>query len=247
MDNKLLAIVNGREIRESDLNGLLQGLGQNAIQFSNPEGRAKLIDELIMQELLYSEAIEKGYDKEEEFLTVFENMKSSLIKQYAMNKLLVNTSVSDEEVKKYYEKHKDMYSQPETARASHILVNTEEEANDILKEIANGLSFEEAAQKYSNCPSKAQGGDLGEFTRGRMVPEFEEAAFEMNVGEVSEPVKTQFGYHIIKLLDKKEAKKLSFEEVKDQVKNQCLAVKQNTMYLEKGIELRKKYTVEHAE
>lgn len=247
MDNKLLATVNGREIRESDLNGLLQGLGQNAIQFSNPEGRAKLIDELVMQELLHSEAIEKGYDKEQEFLTVFENMKSSLVKQYAMNKLLTSITVSDEYVKEYYEKHKDMYSQPEAARASHILVSTEEEANEILAEINNGLDFAEAAQKYSSCPSKSAGGDLGEFTKGRMVPEFEKATFEMNVGEISEPVKTQFGYHIIKLVDKKEPKKLSFEEVKDQVKNQCLAVKQNTMYLEKGIELKKKYAVEHAE
>ena len=247
MDNKLLATVNGREIKESDLNGLLQGLGQNAVQFSNPEGRTKLIDELVMQELLYSEAIEKGYDKEQEFLTVFENMKSSLVKQYAMNKLLMSVDVNDDEVKAYYEKHKDMYSQPEAARASHILVSTEEEANEVLGEINNGLDFAEAAMKYSSCPSKNAGGDLGEFTRGRMVPEFEEATFEMNVGEISEPVKTQFGYHIIKLVEKKEPKKLSFDEVKDQVKNQCVSVKQNTMYLEKGIELKKKYTVEYAE
>ena len=88
-------------------------------------------------------------------------------------------------------------------RASHILVKTEKEANEILEQIKAGKDFAELAKKYSQCPSGKRGGDLGYFGRGRMVPEFENAAFSTPKGEVSKPVKTQFGYHIIKVTDTK--------------------------------------------
>ena len=93
------------------------------------------------------------------------------------------------------------YSQ---VRAEHILVKTEAEANDIKTQIEEGkISFEDAAKEYSKCPSKANGGDLGYFGRGMMVKEFETASFEGEVGKVSDPVQTQFGWHLIKVLDKK--------------------------------------------
>lgn len=81
--------------------------------------------------------------------------------------------------------------------AKHILVSQDYEMQDVLKKLEEGMSFEEAAEKFSSCPSGKRGGDLGPFTRGQMVPEFEEAAFNLEVGSVSEPVKTQFGYHLI--------------------------------------------------
>lgn len=86
-------------------------------------------------------------------------------------------------------------------RASHILVKTEQEANDLLNRINSGSSFEELAQKHSTCPSGKKGGDLGYFTRGRMVKEFEDAAFTTEKGKISRPVKTKFGYHLIKVTD----------------------------------------------
>jgi peptidyl-prolyl cis-trans isomerase C len=82
-------------------------------------------------------------------------------------------------------------------KARHILVDQEYEARDLLKKIKEGVPFEELAQKFSKCSSRNRGGDLGEFARGRMVASFEEAAFDLNVGEVSVPVRTQFGYHLI--------------------------------------------------
>lgn len=82
-------------------------------------------------------------------------------------------------------------------RASHILVEQEYEALDVLKKLEEGTSFADLAQKFSKCPSGREGGDLGEFGRGRMVPSFEEAAFALGVGETSKPVRTRFGYHII--------------------------------------------------
>ena len=89
-------------------------------------------------------------------------------------------------------------AQPNFVKASHILVNSKEQALRIKKEIESGnISFEQAAQKYSSCPSGAKGGDLGYFKRGQMVKEFEDAAFSLPVGKISNPVKTQFGYHLI--------------------------------------------------
>jgi len=88
-------------------------------------------------------------------------------------------------------------------RASHILVSTQEEANHVLKELASGKQFAEMAMKYSSCPSKARGGDLGFFGKGQMVKQFEDAAFTLPVGQVSQPVKTQFGYHLIVVTGKK--------------------------------------------
>lgn len=88
-------------------------------------------------------------------------------------------------------------------RASHILISTEQEATNLLNQIQAGQKFEKLAKKHSQCPSGKNGGDLGFFTRGRMVPEFENAAFNMQVGQVSAPVKTQFGYHLIKVTEKR--------------------------------------------
>lgn len=84
-----------------------------------------------------------------------------------------------------------------TIKARHILVEQEFEAQDLIQKMSEGSTFEELAQKFSKCPSRARGGDLGEFGRGRMVPSFEEAAFALGVNEVSGPVRTQFGYHLI--------------------------------------------------
>ncbi|MBO6271592.1 peptidyl-prolyl cis-trans isomerase [bacterium] len=89
-------------------------------------------------------------------------------------------------------------------RASHILVKTEEEAKDLYEQIQNGADFAELAMEHSLCPSKRDGGDLRFFGRGMMVKPFEDAAFDMEVGQVSEPVETQFGWHLIKLTDKKD-------------------------------------------
>jgi len=88
-------------------------------------------------------------------------------------------------------------------RASHILVNTEQEAKNIIEQLNAGKKFEDLAKQCSSCPSGQKGGDLGYFTRGKMVPEFEQAAFAMKKGQVSAPVKTAFGYHIIKVTDAK--------------------------------------------
>jgi len=244
MENKLIAIVDGREVRESDFNMLMNNLGQNAAYFQGEEGRKKLVDELIMHEMVYSDAIENELEKDEEFINVMNVMKKSMLQQYGLSKILNQVTVSDEEILEYYEKNKKLFVTGEMVRASHILVDTEEKANEILEDITDGLSFEEAAEQFSSCPSKSAGGDLGQFGRGQMVKEFEDAAFSMKKGEISEPVKTQFGYHIIKLTDHISASDSSLEDVKEDIRKNCIIAKQDKVYLDKKAELKEKYKVE---
>lgn len=243
-ENKVLAVVNGKEISEDTVLAFLNDLGpQMAMQFQSPEGIKRVVDELINQEVLYLEALENGLDKEEAFLKELEKVKESIIKQYSLNKLLSNISASEDELLNFYNENKEKFQKPESVVAAHILIETEEKANSIIKEMGEGLSFEDAALKYSSCPSKEQGGSLGEFTKGQMVPEFETAAFSMELGTVSEPVKSQFGYHIIKLISKNKEEISNFDEIKDQINQQVLGMKQQDVYLIKTNELKQKYDV----
>jgi len=244
MKKKVLATVKGREITQNDVDTLLENLGpQRAMQFYSEEGRKRLLDELITQELLYLEAIENGLDQEKAYKQEVEQVKDNILKQYAVRKLFSDIKIDEDEVASYYDTHKDQFKTSESVNALHILVDEEEKANDILNEINSGLEFAEAAKKYSKCPSNAKGGDLGNFSKGQMVPEFEQAAFSMQEGEISKPVKTQFGYHLIKLMAKKEAETKPFEEVKQQIGQQLMGIKQNEIYINKSNELRTKYDV----
>ncbi len=232
MENKILAKVDGREIKESDLSYLMKNLGQNAAYFQGIDGRKKLIDELVMHELMYSDALEKSLENDEEFIAVMDNMKKSLLQQYSLRKMFNEITVTEK------------FVTDEMVNASHILVDSEEKANEILEDITDGLSFEDAAAQYSSCPSKQAGGALGQFGRGQMVKEFEDAVFSMQVGEISEPIKTQFGYHIIKLTDHTPKRNASLEEVHQEVKDACFMEKQDKLFSDKKAELSNKYSIE---
>ncbi|MBN2651371.1 MAG: peptidylprolyl isomerase [Spirochaetales bacterium] len=124
--------------------------------------------------------------------------------------------ISAEDAKDFYSKNPQMFESSAKVQASHILVKEEAEAVDLQKQLAAGADFAKLAEEKSLCPSgKSSGGDLGLFQKGQMVPEFDEAVFSMAVGEVSEPVKTQFGYHLISLTDKQESSNYSFDEVQN--------------------------------
>lgn len=243
-ENKVLASVEGKEITQDIVMKFLNDLGpQMAMQFQSPEGMKRVVDELVNQEILYLDAVDNKVDEDPDFLKELDKLKEGLLKQYAVNKLIKNASVSEEELQTHYDENKEMFIKPETLQGSHILVETEELANDVIKEIKDGLSFEDAASKYSSCQSKIDGGRLGEFGRGQMVPEFEEAAFELEVDVISEPVKTQFGYHIILITGKNEEGISSFDEVKEQLSRHLLGVKQQDLYIKETNKLKEKYNV----
>lgn len=245
MENKVLAKVNNKEILQSDFDALIQSIGpQRAMQFQSPEGQTQLLEELINQELFFIEGTEQNVEESDEFKTELEFVKENMIKQITIRNLLSTVEIKDEEVEEFFNANKQMYMQEAAVEASHILVDNEEKANEIVKELEAGKSFEEAATEHSSCPSAQNGGSLGEFTRGKMVPEFENAAFELAVGEVSGVVPTQFGFHIIKVTSKNEAEQGSFEEFKDQVSQTVLLQKQQEKYMAKVEEIKAKVTVE---
>ena len=244
-ENKLLAEVNGKQIFLSDVYELMQGM-QDSERFNNEEGIHVLTDELINQELILKDAKEQKYDQDDEFIEELETVKDNMLKNYAMHKLFDNIEISDDELKEYYEKNKESLFSPVTYTASHILIEDLEQANKIYEEINEGLDFAKAAEKYSKDPSANNGGQLGTFPKGVMVKEFQEGLDSMEVGEISKPVKTQFGYHLIKLDDKKE-KNTSFEEIKDQVRSTYEMIKRQEVYVElvnklaKNAEVKKFY------
>lgn len=243
-ENGLVAVVNGKEITKNDVVKFLNDIGpQMAMQFQSPEGIKRVIDELVNQELLYLDAVEMNLEADEEFKSVLEQTKINLLKDYAVNKLIRDVAATEKEVEDYFQSNAASFNKPETVEASHILVDNEAKANEIIEELNKGLAFEEAAREYSSCPSKEAGGALGEFTKGQMVPEFEQAAFSMAEGQVSEPVKTQFGYHIIKLTKKHPAAISNLEDIKADVTNQVVRLKQQEQYLEKISSLKDKYEV----
>lgn len=244
MSQNILAVVNGKNITREDLNRFMMQLGNNAARYANPEGEKVLVQELINQELFLQDALANQLQEEAEFKAVLEQETQQILKQYAVRKVLTEAVVTDEEVRAYYEAHIDEFKQPEQVRASHILVDSEAAAKVLLEDLNAGKSFEDLAAEYSSCPSKERGGDLGFFGRGQMVPEFETAAFNMNIGDVSEPVQTQFGFHLIQLTGKNEGGAMSFDDVSfDLLKNMTME-RQNERYMTKVEALKGMYTVE---
>lgn len=159
-------------------------------------------------------------------------LKESLKNQYMVDQAIHNEyaqiTISDEEIAQYYEEYESFFFQPEKRKISHILVEDKEEAELLLNQLNDGIiDFETTAKEKSICPSAEKNGDLGYISRGQMVPEFEEASFSLEAGNLSDIVKTEFGYHIIKCYDTQEEKQLSLEEAGDNIKSILTSQKQN--------------------
>lgn len=245
INSKIVAKVGLSVITEDEVDAMVAALAQRGQNYNTPEGRKAILDQLVNKHLFLSEAKKNFYEADPAFKAELAKLKDDMLANFAIEKTLSAVKVSDAEMLKFYEEHKSEMVSGETVEASHILVDSEEQANEILAEIkAETISFEDAAQKYSSCPSSAKGGALGEFGRGQMVPEFDSAVFAMNVGEVSEPVKTQFGYHLIKLTAKNEAAEVPFEQVKPQLMQSLLSEKQRNAYNSKINQLKIMFPVD---
>lgn len=247
MQNKVLAVVGGKSITEADVQRTLMNLGQRAQQYNNPQGKQAILEQLINKELIFMDAKKNLLEMDPEYKTELEKLKKELLSNFYVEKFLRDVKVKDEDIKKYFEEHAEEFVSQETVCASHILVETEEKANDVLAKIRSGeMTFEDAAKAFSTCPSSQRGGDLGEFGKGQMVPEFDQACFEMEVGELRGPVKTQFGFHLIRLDKKNEAKPVTLEDVKEELSQHLLAEAQQKAYQSKMNQLRILYPVDHS-
>ena len=240
--NDIAATVNGEEITNAEINTQYAKL---PAQYQGLIDRETFVNQTILSKLLIQEAKKEGItitDQEidksldplrinnetleqiavQQQLTV-EELKKILEDRLYINKLLekkLNIQITDDEAKKFFEENKADLGEQEQVKASHILVKTTEEADNIEKQLKEGKDFAELANQFSIDPgSNKTGGELGFFAKGVMVKEFEEAAFKLNINEVSNPIQTQFGYHIIKVVDKKPAKEANYEELKDKIKD----------------------------
>lgn len=242
----ILASVGGMPITDEDVNDFLRELGPRAQNYMSPEGRKVVLNQLIGNKLLLLDAKRNLLEAEPAFKAELARLKDSLLTSYATEKAISSVTVSDKDAEEYYNKNKEQFMTGENVNASHILVDSEEKANEILAKINAGeISFEDAASEYSSCPSKANGGNLGDFGRGQMVPEFDAAVFEMAEGEItSAPVKTQFGYHLIKLNAKNESEEMPFASISAEIKEALLAEKRRAAYESKINQLKILYPVD---
>jgi peptidyl-prolyl cis-trans isomerase C len=242
---KVLATVGASEIRLKDIREIISRLDpQRAMMYDNEMGHRAILEEMVNMELFYLLGLDLGLEKDPQFIRTMEGVRKDVMRQFAVEALLRDVTVSGAEIADYYEKNKESFKVPETVRARHILVADDEAMKKVREDLATGMSFEDAAKKHSSCPSKDQGGDLGYFAKEQMVPEFAEAAFSMKVGEISaEPVKTNFGLHLINLVDKKEASVRSLGEVREELAESLLNDKKAQIYRDELVKLREKHTV----
>jgi parvulin-like peptidyl-prolyl isomerase len=252
-----LITVNGTQITQQDVDTALmnatQGRFNQVPAEKQAEFRKQVLEQLIAKELVFGDAQKTGVlnskDFKDEFVQVQERVKKELAIQVWQKQQLDKVEVSDKELKNYYDKNKDEFNEKETVHARHILVKTEEEAKNIVKSLkslkgeALKAKFIEEAKAKSTGPSGPKGGDLGYFAQGQMVPEFNDKVFGMKVGTVSEPVKTQFGYHVIYLEDKKAKKTLAFTEVKSFIEQRLKMEKFKVVMQDKMLELKNKATI----
>ena len=246
MSEKILAVAGGHEITEKELNDLIANYPkEQQIYLSDPRAKEELVEQLIGFHLFAKMAEDEKIKESAEYKETLAKMENELASHMAATSVIDKVTLTDEEVAAYFQAHKAQFAAGAQVRAKHILVDSEDKAKKVAQEIASGSkSFEDAAKEYSSCPSKEKGGDLGFFGKGQMVPEFEKAAFEAEIGALTGPVKTQFGYHLIRVEDKKEETPADFESIKGQLYENLLQQKKQAAYMEAIKELENKYGVE---
>ncbi|MGE6719150.1 peptidylprolyl isomerase [Peribacillus frigoritolerans] len=237
--DKTIASIDGEKINEDELyDALVAGYGADTldllitnklVELEAEKAGIKIKDEEIQKEI---DVMVESYGDEKSLKEQLEASGSSMdalkkdIVVYLQTKKLVEPriTVTDDEISTYFEDNKDTFAQTEQVEASHILVEDEKTAKKVAKELAAGGDFAKLAAEYSTDTETADnGGSLGYFGKGDMVEEFEDVAFDLDKNKVSDPVKTEYGYHIIKVTGKKEAKKANLEDSKEVIKETLLS------------------------
>jgi peptidyl-prolyl cis-trans isomerase C len=214
--NPVLAKVNGAEIRKSDVALAEEELGPSLGQMDPASKDDNVLSFLIDMKLVSKAAEDKKIADNDDFKKRLAFSRNRLL----MDSLLAQegkAATTDEAMKKVYDEASKQIGGEQEVRARHILVETEDEAKAVKAELDKGADFAELAKKKSKDPGASDGGDLGFFTKDQMVPEFSAAAFALEPGKISDPVKSQFGWHIIKVEEKRNRKPPEFDQVKSQI------------------------------
>lgn len=236
----VVARVGKTDITQSDLDLATADFGQELAQMPEERRRKVLIDVLVDLELLAEAARATGLDKTEAFEHQVEFLKKRALRNAFVEKNVLN-AVTEDEIDTAYQEQIKSFKPQEEVRARHILVTSEEDAQAIIKELDSGTDFATLAKEKSTGPSGPNGGDLGYFGRGRMVPEFEQAAFALQKGDYSSaPVRSQFGWHVIKVEDRRETSPPTRTELEPQIRQTLMRDKYEAVMEQ----LKSKTTVE---
>lgn len=253
-----LVTVNGTAVTQQDVDRELmtatQGRFNQVPTEKQAEFRKQVLEQLVAKELVYDDAKKTGVLTSNEYKAKYEEVTERIKKEIAIQvwqkREVDKIAISDAELKKYYESNKEEFIENDSVNARHILVEKEADAKSIIAQLkplkgdALKNKFIEIAKAKSTCASASEGGDLGYFTEGQMVPAFNDKAFSMKVKEfTTEPVKTQFGYHVIYIEDKKAKTAKSFPDVKPFIEQRLKMEKAKAVMLTKMKELEKKAVI----
>lgn len=235
----VLAKIGDKRITMSDLNRIISYYDpeKQKLLEQQPQFKATILQRIVQGMVLSRIAKDKGFDKRPDIKEELELMSNDLIaSEYLKKEVVGKIEVTEKDMSMYYKAHPEEFKTPEMVRARHILIKINKESSEeekkkarekaegILKRIRSGEDFAKLASEFSDDPgSKTRGGDLGFFPKGRMVPDFEKVAFSMKPGEVSDIVETPYGFHIIKVEERKEAELQPYEKVKDKVREKIIA------------------------
>ncbi len=212
-DDKVIARVDGVEITEADVVAASASMGAEIAGIPDAQRRRQIVDYLITNQLMATAATARKLDSGPAFERRMENYRRLALAETFYQKMVLD-EISEARIKEIYDKYVAEYQAQPELRARHILVNTEEEANDIVERLNRGDDFAALAKEFSKGPEAEAGGDIGYFGKGDMVEPFDKAVFALKVNGISEPVQTQFGWHVIQLLDKRTSKPNAFDDEK---------------------------------
>jgi peptidyl-prolyl cis-trans isomerase C len=237
-DGKVLATIDGEKITLEEFNKELDRIPANMkMLVLTQSGKQSFLDRYIVKRLLMEEAKKQNIEKEKDFQDRLSDIREQLLIESLLKKrIATNINPSEQELKDYYEKNKEKFKTGEEIDTRQILVKTEKEAKEIRAKLEKGEDFADLAKRYSIDPSaKGTGGAIGFHAKGTLLPEYEAVAFKMTkVGQISAPVKTQLGYHIIQLQGIKPPAYTPYDEVKEFIKQRIVQERQNEV-LEKYV------------
>ena len=260
LTSNIIAYVNGKPVNVIEFNKVFANRSLEKLptylRREYDKNRKNFIKQLINNKLFEAAAAEETFTDNKNFQEELEKAVNQIkMKYYYEENITSKIKISDGELKKYYKSHPEKYTVPERVRARHILIslrknplpanitNAYNKIKKLRQRVLEGESFAEIAAAESDCPSRAKGGDLGFFERGQMVPEIEKAAFGLKKGEISDIIKSEFGYHILQVTDRLPQRVLPFEEVKDKIRNDLYSQREKKLYGDLLNKLTKKYKV----
>jgi peptidyl-prolyl cis-trans isomerase C len=228
-----LAQVNGIPITVDQFNRKWSQLSEPArAVYAGPNGKKDFLGELITRELLLQKAHEMNLDRDKTVGERVESFRERLLLDAALHELIEKKiDVTEEDLRARFNAHREALPPIEEARASHILVKTESEARTLLVRLRRGADFAALAKAHSIDPAtKDKGGDLGLLRKGRVLPEFDRVVFEMKPGQISDVVRTSYGYHIIRVQSRRTQKPLSVDDVRDELREQIIREKETALF-----------------